>query len=431
MTDVGLVGLGVMGRALALNLIDHGHRVVGWDKDPAKREGGGVEARASLSELVQRLSPPRVVLAMAPAGEATEAVIANLSPLLAPGDVLVDCGNAHFLDTVRRGEALEARGLSFIGAGVSGGEKGARLGPAVMAGGRADAWDRVGPIFSDIAAKADGAPCSGLVGPGGAGHFVKTMHNGIEYAVMQLIAEAALILMGPMGLGADGASARFAAWGQGRLESFLIGTAAEVLAARDADRPLVEMIADRAGQKGTGRWATEAALSLGEPAPTLAAAVMARSLSAIRPNQETTPSSDWGAGEAALESALHSAIACAYAQGFRVMAAGSLEYGWGLDLGRIAGLWRGGCIIRARMLDGFREATPLAPPAVDDDLRRVTSAALGAGVPASAFASALAYAEAWRAKSVGASLIQGMRDRFGAHGFERVDRDGAHHHDWD
>lgn len=442
--DIGLLGLGVMGKALARNLADHGFAVAAWDVSDVTGHGlyqrDGITVFSTPSALVATLERPRRLLSMVPAGAATDAALATIAPFLEPGDVVVDGGNAHFRDTERRARTLAERGVSLIGAGISGGHEGARSGAAIMAGGPPDVWPLVAPWLQTVAAVVDGRPCCARVGPGGSGHFVKTVHNGIEYAVMQILAEAWLLLRYVGGLDPVTAGRVFEGWSTGPLGSFLVETAARTLGATDGatGRPLVAVIADHAAQKGTGRWAVEAALELGVATPTLTQAVFARMLSGDRaPPSSRLPDQGregrWPEGPALLEQALIDATMIAYVQGFRLLAAASEHHGWSLDLAAIAGLWRGGCIVRARLLEPLRTLVatgPPRPPSPGPALRLVVAEAAIRGIPIPAMSSALAYGDGFLAVEVGAALLQGMRDRFGSHGFERVDRPGAWHHDW-
>jgi 6-phosphogluconate dehydrogenase len=463
--EIGLIGLGVMGQNLALNIADHGFPIAVYNRTAARTEAFAASAEAqarpivpcaTLEDLIGGLRPPRAIILMIQAGAATDDQIEALVPLLEPGDVIIDGGNARYQDTMRRERALAERGLRFLGTGISGGEEGARHGPSIMAGGAVEAYERVRPIFEAIAAKVGGMPCCAHVGPDGAGHFVKMLHNGIEYADMQLIAETYALMKDALDLGYPEMQAAFAAWNQSDLESFLIEITAEILGKRDPETgaPMVEMILDRAGQKGTGGWAVAAALELGVPAPTIAEAVAARSLSAQKDERVHAASRLTGpAGKArerapelaVLRDALLAAKIAAYAQGFAVIAAAGREHGWALDLGTIATIWRGGCIIRARFLDRIREACArdVPPPnlmldpyfaaalaGAQDRLREAVIIATRCGVAAPALASALAYYDGYRSTQLSANLIQAQRDYFGAHTYERVDRPGSFHSDW-
>ena len=394
---------------------------------------------------------------MVKAGDAVDAQIAALQPLLATGDMIIDGGNSHYADTMRRERAAAGPGLGFLGAGVSGGEAGARHGPSIMVGGAASAFGRVQPMFEAIAARIDDVPCCARLGPDGAGHFVKMLHNGIEYADMQLIAEVYALLRGPGGMAVAELQATFAAWNEGELDSYLIEITAAILGTEDPETegPLVDVILDRAGEKGTGRWASVAALDLGVPAPTIAAAVFARALSALKPERvaaaplfprERAPfAGDRSRLAATLHDALLAAKLGAYAQGFAVIAGASRAHDWSVDAAEVARIWRGGCIIRARFLDrvaaAFRGEPALANLLLDPYFRDRMTAAEGAlreavglaaahGVPVPALASALAYFDGYRSAQLPANLIQAQRDYFGAHTFERTDRPGAFHFDW-
>ena len=462
--DIGLIGLGVMGRNLALNIADNGFAVAAWDpwpdavKDFTGSEtigGRPVSVHGSVADMVAALKTPRAVLLMVKAGEPVDAQIADLAGRLDGGDLIVDGGNSHYRDTMRRCKDLEARGLRFLGTGVSGGEEGARHGPAIMAGGGGDAFARVAPMLEAIAAKVDGEPCCAHVGNDGAGHFVKMIHNGIEYADMQLIAEVYFLMKNRLGLSYAEMQATFAEWNQGDLDSYLIEITADILGKTDPENggPILEVILDRAGQKGTGLWSSVAALELGVPAPTIAEAVFARALSALKDERLRAaeilaePVGDFDAGGfvPALRDALLASKICAYAQGFAIIRAASREFGWSIDPGRVSTIWRGGCIIRARFLDRIREAYARDPKLANllldpyfRDLversragwRRVVSMAASDGLPVPALASALSYFDSYRSGRLWADLIQAQRDYFGAHSFERVDQPGTFHVDW-
>jgi 6-phosphogluconate dehydrogenase len=462
--EIGLIGLGVMGQSLALNIADHGYRVAVYNRTTARTEAFAaseearrlrLEACVSLEDLVAALRRPRAVVLMVQAGEATDHHIDALAGLLEPGDVIVDGGNARYQDTIRRERALRGRQLMFLGTGISGGEEGARHGPSIMAGGEPEAYRRVGPIFEAIAARVEGTPCAAHLGPDGAGHFVKMIHNGIEYADMQLIAETYALMRDVQGLGYPAMQAAFAEWNRGELDSYLIAITADILGKTDREtgQPMVEVILDRAGQKGTGGWALAAALDLGVPAPTMAEAVAARSLSALKSERVAAASQLAGpepppGPDLALDAARDALLAaklCAYAQGFAVMAAASAAHGWSLDFGTVATIWRGGCIIRARFLDRIKEAYDRRPELANllldpyfselmgrtqNSLREAVAAAARRGVAAPALASALAYFDGYRAARLPANLIQAQRDYFGAHTYERVDRPGSFHSDW-
>ena len=395
---------------------------------------------------------------MVKAGDPTDAVVDELVPLLEEGDIVIDCGNAHFADTRRREQALSEHGLHFVGAGVSGGEVGALEGPSIMPGGSAQSYEKLGPIFESIAAQVDGTPCCVHVGPDGAGHFVKMVHNGIEYADMQLIAEAYDLLRSGLGTTPAQIAETFREWNSGDLESFLIEITADVLAHTDAatGEAFVDVVLDQAEQKGTGRWTVQNALELGVPITGIAEATFARSLSghaeqrAAAAQTFATPADEGFADDPQtftddVRKALYASKVVAYAQGFDHIAAGSDEYGWDIDPGAMATIWRGGCIIRAKFLDRIREAyddqpdlptllvAPYFAAAVQDGVdswRRVVAAAARAGIPTPAFSSSLAYFDALRRPRLPAALIQGLRDNFGAHTYRRVDRDGTFHTLW-
>jgi 6-phosphogluconate dehydrogenase len=464
--QIGVTGLAVMGRNLARNLARHGHTVALHNRSPERTRSlvaeHGDEGRfvpsESMPDFVASLERPRAVIIMVKAGDPTDAVIDELVPLLDEGDIVIDCGNAHYTDTRRREAALREHGLHFVGCGVSGGEEGALNGPSIMPGGSAQSYEKLGPIFESIAAQVDGTPCCVHVGPDGAGHFVKMVHNGIEYADMQLIAEAYDLLR--TGLSAKPAEIAdiFRTWNEGDLESFLIEITADVLAHTDAEtgRPFVDVVLDQAEQKGTGRWTVQSALDLGIPITGIAEATFARSLSG-HAEQRAAARASFGtsAGDVAIADpdafvddvrrALYASKAVAYAQGFDHIAAGSAEYGWAIDRGAMATIWRGGCIIRARFLNRIRDAYDgdpelpsllVAPYFADavragvDSWRRVVGHAAVAGIPTPAFSSSLAYFDGLRRDRLPAALIQGLRDNFGAHTYRRVDSDGTFHTEW-
>ena len=472
--DIGVTGLAVMGRNLARNLARNGFTVALHNRTHARTESlvkehgdeGNFVPNEELADFVGSLKRPRAIIIMVKAGDATDAVIDELTPLLDEGDIVIDCGNAHFADTRRREHQLAEHNLHFVGAGVSGGEEGALNGPSIMPGGSKESYDRLGPMFEKIAAQVDGTPCCVHVGPDGAGHFVKMVHNGIEYADMQLIAEAYDLLRS--GLNAEPAELAeiFRQWNEGDLESFLIEITADVLAHTDAKtgKPFLDIVSDQAEQKGTGRWTVQSALDLGVPITGIAEATFARSLSGHaeqrQPAQQTYSDETLGltaTGFAdsypggrdgfidAVRKALYASKVVAYAQGFDQIAAGSAEYDWNIDRGAMATIWRGGCIIRARFLNRITEAyaddpelasllvAPYFVTAVSDgvaDWRQVVATAAQAGIPTPAFSSSLAYFDALRRPRLPASLIQGLRDNFGAHTYRRVDGDGSFHTLW-
>ena len=455
-----------MGSNLARNLARHGHRVAVHNRSYSRTKllieqhghEGDFVAAETMEDLVASLQKPRQIIIMVKAGDPTDAVINELTPLLDEGDMVIDGGNAHFADTRRREAALRDLGLHFVGAGISGGEEGALNGPSIMPGGSKESYEHVGPVLESIAAVVDGTPCCVHVGPDGAGHFVKMVHNGIEYADMQLIAEAYDLLLRVGGRTPTEIAEVFREWNEGDLESYLIEITADVLNHFDQEtgRPLVEVIADEAEQKGTGRWTVQEALELGVPVTGIAEAVFARSLSG-RVDQRAAVRAAFGASEVFasdkidgglvddVRQALYASKVVAYAQGFDQMRAASKEYGWDIDLGAMATIWRGGCIIRARFLDRIREAydndPEIASLLVDNYFReavqnaeaawrRVVVGAVEAGVPVPGFVSALAYYDALRSKRLPAALIQGLRDFFGAHTYRRNDRAGSFHTLW-
>ncbi len=462
--DIGLIGVGVMGAALSLNLASKGFTVAIHDRDfdkmtacAGQAEGmtGAIEICETPEVLIASIAAPRPIILLVPAGPLVDRIIDEYRPLLSKGDLLIDAGNANFHDTRRRTAALEAEGFAFLGLGVSGGAEGARNGPAIMAGGSPALWSRVEGPLKAISASHDGVPCCDWFGPDGAGHFVKTIHNGIEYADMQMIAEVYGVMRDGMGMTAPAMAAQFTAWNEGPLASFLIEITGQTLAVTDTDtgQPLIDVIQDRAGQKGTGRWSAVEALHLSAPAPAMEAAVGARGLSARKTERQKmealfgpgpTPIGDaLGAeGFALLESALIAGKIAAYAQGFEVFKAASAEYAWGLDFAAIARVWRAGCIIRSVLLDDIARALAdmpelnlMATPFFADlmrrhegGLRRVVAAAATHGIAVPALSSALSYFDSYRTARGTANLIQIQRDFFGHHGFERVDRDGSGHH---
>ncbi|HEY0119906.1 MAG TPA: NADP-dependent phosphogluconate dehydrogenase [Cellulomonas sp.] len=470
LAQIGVTGLGTMGRNLARNLARNGYTVAVHNRSQGRTDAliaehgheGTFVPSGSVAEFVSSLARPRTVVIMVAAGAATDAVIDELTPLLEPGDIVVDAGNAHFPDTIRREKALSAAGLHFVGTGVSGGEEGALNGPSIMPGGTAEAYATLGPVLEKISAHVDGEPCCTHVGTDGAGHFVKMVHNGIEYADMQLIGEAYDLLRQGLGWSAGRVGEVFASWNAGDLESYLIEITADVLAHTDPDtgRAFVDVVLDQAEQKGTGRWTVQSALDLGVPVTGIAEATFARGLSGGVPQREAARgvlpahAEPWDIGtdesEAArfvedVRAALYASKVVAYSQGFDQIAAASAQYGWHIDRGAMARIWRGGCIIRAKFLDRITEAYArdaglpllLADPyftgVVGDGVaawRRVVAAAATHGVPTPAFSSSLAYYDAVRAERLPAALTQAQRDYFGAHTYRRVDREGTFHTDW-
>jgi 6-phosphogluconate dehydrogenase len=462
-THFGLTGLATMGANLARNVAHHDIPIVVHNRTTSRMtrfvdehgSEGPISGQESVQDWVNALQRPRVLMSMVQAGAATDAVIDEIAPHLDQGDVLIDGGNANFRDTQRRHAKLQEQGIHFLGVGVSGGEEGALNGPSIMPGGDEQPYDdNVRAIFEAIAAQVDGTPCVTYVGADGAGHFVKMVHNGIEYADMQLIAESYDLLRHACGLEVPEIGQRFEAWNETELESFLIEITARVLAKTDEQtgKPLVDVILDAAGQKGTGRWTAQNALELGVPLTGITEAVFARSLSALKSERvraaDVLQGPNGGADEslaADLEHALYASKIVAYAQGFQQMAAAADDEGWKIDLGAMATIWRGGCIIRARFLDRIREAYDAEPGLANlmladffaealaeaqDPWRRVVARSAELGIPTPAFSSSLAYYDGYRRATGPASLIQGLRDLFGAHTYQRVDRDGTFHTMW-
>jgi 6-phosphogluconate dehydrogenase len=462
--NIGIVGLAVMGANLARNLAKReGNTVAVYNRSPERTRKlvdehpeAGFIASESLDDFVASLSRPRTAIVMVQAGAGTDAVIDELADRFDENDIIVDGGNANFQDTIRREEALRERGLNFVGAGISGGEEGALNGPSIMPGGSAQAYETLGPILETIAARVDDEPCVTHVGTDGAGHFVKMIHNGIEYADMQLIGESYDLLRRVGGHDVDAIAEVFATWNQGDLESYLIEITGEVLRQRDAEtgEPLVDVILDQAGSKGTGVWTVQNSVGLGIPVGGIAEAVFARAVSskpeqrdAVRAtvNSRPEPVSVGDGFEDDVRAALYASKVVAYAQGFDAIIAGAEEYGWDIDLAEIARIWRGGCIIRARFLnritDAYRRGERLATLLQDEYFagvvadgeaawRRVVVVAAQSGVPAPGFSSALAYYDALASERLPASLIQGQRDFFGAHTYKRVDKPGTFHTLW-
>jgi 6-phosphogluconate dehydrogenase len=463
----GVIGLGTMGRNLALNIEEHGFPVAVWnlemewtdaflrDHPTAKFSGA-----KTLEALVAALERPRRILMMIPAGGPVDEMIQKLSPLLEAGDILIDGGNSYFEDTRRRESALREKRLHFVGCGVSGGEEGARYGPSIMPGGSDEAWARLKDVLEAIAAKTEAGPCVTHVGPDGAGHFVKMVHNGIEYGDMQLIAEAYDVLHRGLGLTTPEAADVFEEWNRGPLESFLVELTAHVCRVIDPEtgQPLVDVIQDKAGQKGTGKWTAQVALDLAVAIPTIGAALDARVVSSLKDERVAAgrilaatdarapfAGTDRAGWTHALRDALYAARVCSYAQGMALIAAGSAKYSWNINLAEMGRIWKGGCIIRARLLDPVRQAFTANPalvnllvdPAIARDIqaaapgwRRVAAAAATAGIPVPALGASLAYFDSYRTPRLPQNLTQAQRDAFGAHKFERIERPGFVHADW-
>jgi 6-phosphogluconate dehydrogenase len=463
----GLIGLGTMGRNLALNIEEHGFPVAVWNLEPEWTDAflrdhpkGTFVGAKTLDALVADLERPRRIMMMIPAGAPVDQMIQKLTPLLDRGDVLIDGGNSHFEDTRRREAALREKGLHFVGCGVSGGEEGARYGPSLMPGGSTEAWARIRNVLEAIAAKTEAGPCVTHVGPDGAGHYVKMVHNGIEYGDMQIIAEVYDVLHRGLGLGTPEVGDVFDAWNRGPLASFLVELTAHVCRVIDpaTKQPMVDVIQDKAGQKGTGKWTAQTALELAVAVPTIAAALDARVLSSLKEQRVAA-----GARHAAtdtrapfasrdrerwtndLADAFYAARVCSYAQGMALIAAGSAQYNWNISLAEMARIWKGGCIIRARLLDPVRQAFTKDPALVnllmDESIatemqratpgwRRAAAAAASAGIPVPALGASLAYFDSYRSPRLPQNLTQAQRDAFGAHTFERVDKPGFVHFDW-
>ena len=458
--QIGVTGLAVMGSNIARNFARHGYTVALHNRSIAKTDAllaqhgsdGNFVRSETIAEFLAALQRPRRVLIMVKAGEATDAVINELADAMEPGDIIIDGGNALYTDTIRREKAIRDRGLHFVGAGISGGEEGALNGPSIMPGGPSESYESLGPLLEEISAHVDGVPCCAHIGPDGAGHFVKMVHNGIEYSDMQLIGEAYQLLRDALGLTAGEIADVFTQWNSGDLDSFLVEITAEVLRQVDAKtgKPLVDVIVDEAEQKGTGRWTVKSALDLGVPVTGIAEAVFASALSGSVPQRRAAAGLSSGQlGERPtnadtfiddVQHALYASKIIAYAQGFNQIQAGSDEYGWGITPGVLATIWRGGCIIRAKFLNRIKDAydadpalpTLIADPyfrgAVEasvDGWRRVVVTATELGIPIPGFSSALSYYDGLRTERLPAALIQGQRDFFGAHTYGRVDADPA------
>jgi 6-phosphogluconate dehydrogenase len=467
--DIGLIGLAVMGENLALNIESRGYRIAVFNRTTSvvdelingRAKGKKFVGCHSVEELVAALATPRKVMLMVKAGPAVDALIEQLIPLLSPGDAIIDGGNTHYMETERRTAYVESKGLLYVGTGVSGGEEGALKGPSMMPGGSEAGWPLVKPIFQAIAAKvgpkAD-IPCCEWVGPRGAGHYVKMVHNGIEYGDMQLICEAYYMLQQVLGLSNDELYDVFAEWNRGELDSYLIEITRDIFSVRDesGDGYLVDKILDTAGAKGTGKWMSQLALDLGVPSTLVTEAVYARTLSALkdarvraskvlRGPEASKYTGDKKAFISSVRDALYASKICSYAQGYVQLQAAAKEHSWPLDYGNIALLWRGGCIIRARFLDRIKEAfdtnpqlenlllAPYFTEAVQkaqQPWRHVVSTAVERGIPVPAFSTALSYYDGYRQARLPANLLQAQRDYFGAHTYQRTDRDGVFHSDW-
>ena len=463
--QLGIVGLGVMGRNLALNTAGHGYPTAGYDKDPKKvsqfrKEAGGlpVQGAEKVSDFVALLRKPRAVMMLVPAGPPVDAVIRDLLPHLDAGDLIIDAGNSHFTDTTARGERLKKSGLHFFGMGVSGGEYGARHGPSMMPGGPEEAYSLVQPVLEACAAKVDGDPCVTYLGPGAAGHYVKMVHNGIEYALMQSLAETYDLLNHGLELEDSQLADLFHEWDQGDLHSYLVGISADIFRKMDETTGghLIEVVLDAAHQKGTGMWTSQEALSLHEPTPTIDTAVAMRNLSGLKQirtavttkygNQQHPYRGDRKTMIAHIHRALYATIILSYSQGMSLLRAASQEYGYNLDLSAVARIWRGGCIIRSALLEpisaAYRREPQLSSLLLDEtlgkavaqrdtDMRVVAQTAASLGIPAPGLMASLAYYDSLRARHLPANLIQAQRDYFGAHTYERTDIDGVFHTAWE
>ncbi|MBU7319874.1 NADP-dependent phosphogluconate dehydrogenase [Paenibacillus oleatilyticus] len=463
--QVGVIGLAVMGKNLALNIESRGFTVSVFNRSREKTDALLAEAQGkkmvgtySIEEFVASLETPRKILIMVQAGHATDDTINQLVPHLEKGDIIIDGGNAFFPDTQRRNKELEAHGLRFIGTGVSGGEEGALKGPAIMPGGQKDAYELVAPILTAISAKVNGDPCCTYIGPDGAGHYVKMVHNGIEYGDMQLICEAYHLLKDVLGVSTQELHEIFADWNKGELDSYLIEITTDIFTKYDSEtgKPMVDVILDSAGQKGTGKWTSQSALDLGVPLSIITESVFSRFISAMKEERvaaskvlngpkQAAFDGDRAAFIEAVRKALYASKICSYAQGFAQMRAASEEYNWSLDYGSIAMIFRGGCIIRARFLQNIKDAYDRNPELKNllldeyfkgiveqyqDAWRNVVATAITRGVPVPAFASALAYYDSYRTERLPANLLQAQRDYFGAHTFKRVDKEGTFHFHW-
>jgi 6-phosphogluconate dehydrogenase len=464
--DIGLIGLAVMGQNLVLNMNDHGYRIAVFNRTTAKVDqflagaaaGTTIIGTHSIEQLIDSLRTPRKVMLMVRAGEAVDQFIDQLVPHLQAGDVIIDGGNSHFPDSVRRTKSLAEKGILYVGTGVSGGEEGARHGPSIMPGGNPQAWPLVKDIFQSIAANVDGVPCCQWVGDEGAGHYVKMVHNGIEYGDMQLIGEAYFLMREGLGLPVDQIQGVFAGWNRGVLDSYLIQITSDILRFRDEDgTPLIDKILDTAGQKGTGKWTGINAMELGVPLTLIAEAVFSRCLSAMKeermraseilPGQRQAFGGDGGAYVGHIHDALYASKICSYAQGYMLMREAAKEYGWTLNFGDIALMWRGGCIIRSRFLNDIKAAFD-RDPGLENLLqveffregiartlpgwRKAAALSIELGIPAPAITSALAFYDGYRSARLPANLLQAQRDYFGAHTYERVDKPRGEffHTDW-
>jgi len=463
--EIGMVGLGVMGRNLVLNMADHGFPIAGYDKDPAKANALRQEAEqrpacgaSDIKEFIALLRRPRAVMLLVPAGPPVDSVIKDLSPLLETGDLIVDAGNSYFKDTDVRARNLTAKGIHFLGVGVSGGEEGARHGPSIMPGGPQEAYERVRPVFEAAAAKVNGDPCVTWLGPGSVGHFVKMVHNGIEYGIMQLIAETYDLMKRGWGMNDDEAHEIYASWNSGELNGYLVEITSHIFSKQDekTGQRLIDEIRGVAQQNGTGLWTSQSAMELQVPSPTIDLAVAMRDMSVLTKEREQASglypraiprfTGDRAKFLAQLGRALFASTISIYAQGFALLAAASAKYNYNLDLEAVARIWRGGCIIRAALLEdigaAFRVRRDLPNLLLDpnlarkvmehqEDLRQMVCQAAASGVPAPAFMVSLGYLDAYRSAWQPANLIQAQRDYFGSHTYERIDAKGTFHTEWE
>ncbi|WP_050615678.1 NADP-dependent phosphogluconate dehydrogenase [Bacillus testis] len=465
MQQIGVIGLAVMGKNLAFNIESRGYSVSVFNRSREKTDdmmkeavGKNIVPTYTIEEFIQSLEKPRKILLMVKAGAATDATIQQIKPLLDKGDIVIDGGNTFFQDTVRRNKELSEAGINFIGTGVSGGEEGALKGPSIMPGGQKEAYELVAPIFKEIAAKVDGDACTTYIGPDGAGHYVKMVHNGIEYGDMQLISESYFLLKNVLDLSAEELYEVFSEWNKGELDSYLIEITADIFKKYDDEtgKPMVDVILDSAGQKGTGKWTSQSALDLGVPLPIITESVFARFISAMKEERVAASkvlsgpvASEYkGDRKALIESvrkALYMSKICSYAQGFAQMRAASEEYNWDLKYGDIAMIFRGGCIIRARFLQSIKDAYDRDPELKNllldpyfkgiveqyqSALREVISLAVANGIPVPCFSAALSYYDSYRSERLPANLLQAQRDYFGAHTYERTDKEGTFHTEW-
>jgi len=462
---IGLIGLAVMGENLVLNMESKGFPVAVYNRTPektkqfaeTKAKDKNILPTYSIEEFIHSLERPRKIMLMVKAGKPVDQFIEMLLPYLDKGDLIIDGGNSDYRDSERRAQYLEEKGYLFIGTGVSGGEEGALKGPSIMPGGKPEAYKLVEPIFTKIAAQVDGEPCCTHIGPGGAGHYVKMVHNGIEYGDMQLITEAYMLLKHVLGMNADELHQTFKEWNSGDLDSYLIEITADIFSKKDSEtgKPLVDVILDTAGQKGTGKWTVQSALDLGVSSPTIAEAVFARIISSLKDERveaskilsgpNVTPNGEKDTFKDAIRDALYASKICSYAQGFALMQAASRDYDWNLNYGEISMIWRGGCIIRAHFLQRIKDAYDKNPdlknllldPYFNDVIKKTQNAwrwvvadASKIGIPIPAFSSALSYYDSYRHARLGANLLQAQRDYFGAHTYQRVDKEGVFHTEW-